>query len=124
VKRRQGAECLWCNKRPAQTGEEKGLERNLKMGECEDRKCQQTLNEVHQEVFGIEGSEGLSSRVKEVEDNQTRRTVIIDSKMPKSWLWTIILLVTPVTGFALTILISQVTADSRFANKSMVIKHD
>ena len=94
------------------------------MGECEDRKCQQTLNEVHQEVFGIEGSEGLSSRVKEVEDNQTRRTVIIDSKMPKSWLWTIILLVTPVTGFALTILISQVTADSRFANKSMVIKHD
>jgi len=79
------------------------------MTECEDRKCQQALNEVHQEVFGVEGTDGLKQTLKAVKDNQESRTLIINSKMPKSWLWTIIILVAPVTGIALTILISQAT---------------
>ena len=94
------------------------------MVECEDRQCQRELKEVHQEVFGIDGSKGLSEKVRTVEDNQAKRTLIIDSKMPKSWLWTIIALVAPVTGIALTILIAQATADSRFADKGIVIKHE
>lgn len=92
--------------------------------ECSDRECQQQLKAIHQEVFGLEGSEGLSHRVKVVEENQERRTVIIDSKMPKTWLWTIIVLVAPVTSFALMILISQATADARFADKEIVTKHE
>ncbi|MGB5217103.1 MAG: hypothetical protein WBN66_02275 [Smithella sp.] len=92
--------------------------------ECSDRDCQQELRAVHQEVFGLEGSEGLSHRVKMVEENQERRTPIIDSKMPKAWLWTIIVLVAPVTSIALMILISQATADARFADKVTVTKHE
>ena len=92
--------------------------------ECSDRECQQQLKAIHQEVFGLEGSEGLSHRVKVVEENQERRTVIIDSKMPKTWLWTIIVLVAPVTSIALMILISQATADARFADKEIVTKHE
>lgn len=92
--------------------------------ECADRECQNELRAVHQEVFGLEGSEGLSHRVKVVEENQERRTVIINSKMPKAWLWTIIILVAPVTSIALMILISQATADARFADKVTVTKHE
>lgn len=98
------------------------------MTECSDRDCQRKLERLDAGIFGKDGLWDMvhESRkdIDKISDRQTARTMIIDSKMPKAWLWRIILIIAPVTGIAMTILIFQATASVRFADKDMVTRHE
>lgn len=98
------------------------------MTECSDRNCQRKLDRVYSGIFGKDEIWDMVHNQKkdidDVKDRQTEWTIVIDSKMPKAWLWRLILVVAPVTGIAMTILIFQATADAKFAKKDDVTRHD
>lgn len=98
------------------------------MTDCINPECPKRIERIYNQ---LNDQDGICDRLHDVtktanmvERRQAERTILIDSKMPKKWLWTIIALVAPVTGIALTILIFQATASAKFADKEMVIRHE